>query len=151
MKKALPLIASAALALTLTACGGSDTTAADTTTSATAQATERADESAQSEQAQSAEYEAWLKDQFGVQSFSEVLIDDPSMWAGYINGVEAKRDRMHVRLQVDRSDPADKAMGERASTAIASLVRLSDDPRVDGVEWVVVDDGAGVVISQESV
>lgn len=160
MKQAFPLIAAAALALTLAACGESDTdtdTDTGTTTIATettAEATEtttEADEADQSEQAQAAEYEAWLKDQFGVQSFTQVLVDDPSSWAGYINGVEANRDRMHVRLQVDRDDPADNAMGERASTALASLVRLSDDPRVSGVKWVVVDDGSGVVISQESV
>ena len=97
------------------------------------------------------EYEAWLKEQFGVDSFTEVLMQDSTLWAGYINGIEADGDRMHVRLQVDRTTPDGQALGERAAKAIASLIRLGDDPRVNDVDWVVVEDGAGTYISQESV
>ena len=42
-------------------------------------------------------------------------------------------------------------VGERAAGAIANLVRMSDDPRVENVDWVVIDDGAGTYIAQESV
>lgn len=166
MKKALPLIAAVTLALTLTACDGGDTTTAkDDATNTTAvedtqaeqtEQTETETEGTQVEQAQDEDradgYESWLKEQFGVESFTEVLVSDPGSWAGYVNGFEANRDRMHVRLQVDRDSPKDKEMGERAATAIASLIRTgNEDPRVASVDWVVVDDGTGVVIAQESV
>ncbi|MBB1031271.1 hypothetical protein G6027_10300 [Dietzia sp. SLG310A2-38A2] len=164
MKKALSLIAAVTLALTMTACDGGDTTTVedDATMTTTVentqdenvQAADTEAEQAEAEQAEdrAAGYESWLKEQFGVESFTEVLMNDPSLWAGYINGFEANRDRMHVRLQVDRNDPADEALGEQAAAAIASLIRTGNpDPRVSGVDWVVVDDGAGVVIAQESV
>lgn len=167
MKKSLALIAAGALALTLTACGEGDTTAgeenaATTTATQDAQDTQAEEtvttavEDTQTDDAQTedraAGYESWLKEQFGVESFTEVLITDPSSWAGYVNGFDANRDRMHVRLQVDRDSAEGKEMGEQAAKAIASLIRSgNEDPRVEGVDWAVVDDGAGVVIAQESV
>lgn len=99
----------------------------------------------------SAEYEQWLKDQFGVDSFIEILIEDSTLWAGYVNGVEADGGLMHVRLQVDRSSEEGKDMGKRAAKAISSLIRTGNDPRVADVDWVVVEDGAGTYIAQESV
>lgn len=94
--------------------------------------------------------EEWLLEQMGAESWTDVLLSDPSLWGGYINGSEVSHGVWHVRLQVDREQ--DKELGERAAHAIANLVRFDhDDPRVKDIDWVVVEDGAGVVIAQESV
>ena len=135
------------------ACGGGDddtdpTPAADDTTPAAP----AAEEAGTSDEERAAGYESWLKEQMGVEeTFTEILMRDASLWGGYVNGFDANRDRMHVRLQIDRTDPDAKEMGERAAGAIANLVRMSDDPRVENVDWVVIDDGAGTYIAQESV
>ena len=76
-------------------------------------------------------------------------MQDSTLWAGYINGITANRNNMHVRLQVDRKDPEAKEMAKRASKAIASLAKTGGDPRVENVYWVIVEDGAGTVMSQE--
>ena len=100
--------------------------------------------------AASGDAEAWLKETFGVSSWSEVLAQDPTMWAGYINGSEVVGGMWHIRLQVDRN--ADTELAERAAKAIASLARAAkDDPRVSGIDWVIIEDGAGVFMAQESI
>lgn len=94
--------------------------------------------------------EEWLLEQMGSDSWTDILMSDPTLWGGYVNGSEVSHGVWHVRLQVDREQ--DKELGERAAHAIANLVRFDhDDPRVKDIDWVVVEDGAGVVIAQESV
>ena len=163
MKKyLLPILVSTSLIIT--AGGSSDDAPKDETTDVTAVAAaaeevsedEAEDEtieedSGRSDEEKAADYEAWLKGQLGVESFTQLLTSDPSLWGGWINGFDAQRDRMHVRLQIDRNDSDSKDFAKQAATAIASLVRASDDPRVENVDWVVVDDGAGVYIAQESI
>lgn len=110
---------------------------------------EETEEPERSDEEKAADYEAWLKSQFGVDSFTEVLMQDSTLWAGYVNGIVANNNNMHVRLQVDREDPEAKEMAKRASKAIASLAKASKDPRVENVNWVIVEDGAGVYLAQE--
>lgn len=155
MKKyLLPIVITTGLVLS--ACGGGsdsepvteetpmeETTVEDTPTEDSAP--ERSDEQ------KAADYEAWLKSQLGVQEFSELLASDPTLWGGWINGIVADRDRMHVRLQVDRNDADSKDFAKRAAKSISMLVKSSDDERVSNVDWVVVDDGAGNYLAQESV
>lgn len=142
--------------MTLAACGGSadtepvaeDTTMEETTVEETPTedtTPERSDEQ------KAADYEAWLKSQLGVKEFSELMASDPTLWGGWINGIHADRDRMHVRLQVDRNDADSKDFAKRAAKSISMLVKSSDDERVSNVDWVVVDDGAGNYLAQESV
>lgn len=90
----------------------------------------------------------WLTSQFGAAP-SEVLVQDPSIWYGYVTGAYVEHGNLHVQLQVDRK--ADKALGEQAAKALASFVTLSDDPVVDGVDWAIAEDGTGVIIKQEKV
>lgn len=90
----------------------------------------------------------WLTSQFGVAP-SEALVQDPSIWYGYVTGAYVEYGNLHVQLQVDRK--ADKALGEQAAKALASFVTLSDDPVVDGVDWAIAEDGTGVIIKQEKV
>lgn len=90
----------------------------------------------------------WLTSQFGVAP-SEVLVQDPSIWYGYVTGAYVEYGNLHVQLQVDRN--ADKALGEQAAKALSNFVMFSDDPVVDGVNWAIAEDGAGVIIKQEKV
>lgn len=131
-----------------------ETTVEETTTeeveeTTTEEETEEPETPERSDEEKAADYEAWLKSQYGVDSFTEVLMQDSTLWAGYINGITANSNNMHVRLQVDRKDPEAKEMAKRASKAIASLAKASKDPRVGNVYWVIVEDGAGTVMSQE--
>lgn len=93
--------------------------------------------------------EQWLLDQWGVDDFSEILAQDPSLWGGYVTGVEEKRGTLHVRLQIDRD--RDQEMADRAAKALGNFIRLGDDDRVKGVHFVVVEDGAGTSMASEMV
>lgn len=97
----------------------------------------------------SADAEQWLKSQLGVSEFSEILASDPTLWGGYINGIEVDGSMMHVRLQVDHD--ADQEMADRAAHAIANLARMTSDSTVDGLSWVIIEDGTGRNMAQESV
>ncbi|MFD5868324.1 hypothetical protein ACFWGD_06895 [Corynebacterium sp. NPDC060344] len=119
------------------------------TTSATAVPNSEEPSPTESDPASANPEEDWLREQFAVESFTEILMTDPSLWGGYVNGVERKGDRLHVRLQVNRE--ADQDLADRAAPAIANLVRFSDDERVKGIDWVVVEDGAGVHMAQEMI
>lgn len=153
MKKLTTVAVSGALAFTLVACGSSeDSTDTSSDVEVTTTVETVTEEAGPSDEERAAGYESWLKEQMGVEeTFTEILMRDASLWGGYVNGFDANRDRMHVRLQIDRTDPDAKEMGERAAGAIANLVRMSDDPRVENVDWVVIEDGAGTYIAQESV
>lgn len=97
----------------------------------------------------SADAEQWLKEMLGVDSFTEILLRDATLWTGYVNGVDLDGGDLHVRLQVNRDSDMDLA--EQAAPAIANLVRISKDPRVAGVDWVIVEDGAGTYMAQEQI
>lgn len=90
----------------------------------------------------------WLRSQFDAAPM-EVFLSDPSIWYGYVAGAYVEGSRLHVQLQVDRK--ADKALGEDAAKAIASLASFAKDPVLDGVDWVLVEDGTGTIIKQEQV
>lgn len=138
-----------------------ESAATDTSTSASASADPTTEEAPSEEQTETETEEAtaessdggaeeWLLEQMGSDSWTDILMSDPTLWGGYVNGSEVSHGVWHVRLQVDREQ--DKELGERAAHAIANLVRFDhDDPRVKDIDWVVVEDGAGVVIAQESV
>ena len=138
-----------------------ESAATDTSTSASASADPTTEEAPSEEQTETETEEAtaessdggaeeWLLEQMGSDSWTDILMSDPTLWGGYVNGSEVSHGVWHVRLQVDREQ--DKELGERAAHAIANLVRFDhDDPRVKDIDWVVVEDGAGVVIAQESI
>jgi hypothetical protein len=107
------------------------------------------DDSYSDDTVSSADAEQWLKGQLGVSEFSEILASDPTLWGGYINGIEVDGSMMHVRLQVDHD--ADQEMADRAAHAIANLARMTSDSTVDGLSWVIIEDGTGRNMAQESV
>lgn len=90
----------------------------------------------------------WLKGQFGL-SPSEALLQDATIWYGYVTGAYVERGNLHVQLQVDRKQ--DKAMGKQAAKALANFVMFSDDPLVSDVDFAIAEDGAGTFIDQEKV
>lgn len=94
----------------------------------------------------SAALEQAIKNAFGVESFTELYVEDPTMWGGYINGVRVESTRAHITLQVDRSSPDGRDMGERAAQALSTLLSKDD---VEGIDWIIVEDGAGTVIDQK--
>lgn len=138
MKKTLAASLIATVALTGAACSGSsETDNGDNATSTT-----------QEKEEERVDAMPWLHDQFGAEP-SEVLAQDPAMWYGYVSDAYIDHGNLHVLLQVDRK--ADKALAERAQDALVNFVKIGSDPRVDGVSYVVVEDGAGVVITQKMV
>lgn len=86
--------------------------------------------------------EQQLRDTFGVtESFTELLQLDATMWAGYIADVRVERSNVVVALQVTDDD-----MFERAASALSTLISAELG---DGLSWVIVENGAGVVQAQE--
>lgn len=136
MKKTLAASLTLAVALTGAACTSTDTADDNSATTATQGKEERVDAM------------PWLREQFGADP-SEVLMQDPSTWYGYVNGAYVDHGNLHVQLQVDRK--ADKDLGERAAKALANFVSFSDDPVVSDVSWAIAEDGAGTIIKQEKV
>lgn len=134
MKKVTATLGAIALAATMSACGTPDTPSNSQPTSEAVE--ERSDAM------------PWLFDQFGAEP-QEILRQDPNMWYGYVTDAYVDRGNLHVLLQVDRK--ADKALAERAQDALVNFIQLGDDPRVSDVSYVVVEDGAGVVITQKMV
>ena len=94
----------------------------------------------------SARFEQALKDALGVQSFSELLVVDASMWGGYINGVRVEDGLAHITLQIADDDPGRDELGSRAASAISTLLPAT---AVEGITWIIVEDALGVVIAQE--
>lgn len=95
----------------------------------------------------SAVLEQRLKDIFGVDSMQELLVDMPDEWAGHVVGVRVEGDLAYFTLQVDRNTPDGKRLGEDAARALSTLLGEAD---VEGISWLIVEDGTGVVIDQKT-
>ena len=82
----------------------------------------------------------------GVSSMSELLIEMPSDWPGYVVGVRVEGDLAYFTLQVDRNTADGKRLGQDAARALSTLLGKDD---VKGLSWIIVEDGTGVVIDQK--
>lgn len=102
------------------------------------------------EEARAADLESQLKVMFGVGdgSFTDLLAQDPSLWAGYIASVRTEGSRAFITLQVAPDDPSRDVIGERAATALKTLLPAETVDTL-GISWVIVEDAGGVVIAQE--
>lgn len=149
------------LAITLTACSSSAPTsepaplvteAAPEPVDARAEPTEEPveEEPEVDEVARAADLESQLKVMFGVGdgSFTDLLAQDPSLWAGYIASVRTEGSRAFITLQVAPDDPSRDVIGERAATALKTLLPAETVDAL-GISWVIVEDAGGVVIAQE--
>lgn len=99
-----------------------------------------------SDDERAAAFEQAIKDAFGGEEFSALFAADPTMWAGWINGVRIDGANAYVTLQVEPGDPEGKALGERAASALSTLLPAD---AVEGVSWIIVEDASGVVIDQK--
>lgn len=87
-----------------------------------------------------------LSDSFGGQTASEIIASDPTLWAGYVNGIRVERDNAYFTLQVAPSDPARNDLGKSAAQALSTLLPAE---AVRGIGWIIVEDAGGAVISQK--
>jgi len=94
----------------------------------------------------SARLEQDIKDALGVQSFSEILVQDASLWGGYINGVRVQNGLAYITLQVASDDPGSHELVSRAASALSTLLPAS---AVEGITWIIVQDASGTVIAQK--
>lgn len=138
--KKIALVAVAALTLTLSACGNSDTESADSTTAAQKTA-------AQEGSPTDAEAEAWVREQYGLSA------DESWMNAGgnasYITGVRMDGKNLYVTMQIDRATEEDKA--ESVTKLLTNSASMHPNDFTEQMSWVIVEDGAGTVVKQESV
>ena len=95
----------------------------------------------------SAILEARLREIFGgVDSMTELLGPLPGEWPGYVQGVRVEGDLANFTLQVDRSTAGGHQLGVDATQALSTLFGEAD---LKGISWIIVEDGAGVVIDQK--
>jgi len=127
------LLAAGCSASTEPAKGTTTKTSAAATTSATADTS-----------AQAAAIRQELLTDFGVTEFSQILAQDPQKWAGYISDITVDHGKVNVALQVDQKQG--KGMAKDAAKALSTLLSRQN---TEGLSWVVVTDGAGVVMAQE--
>lgn len=92
------------------------------------------------------EFDQSLRENLGVTEYSELLAADPSLWGGYVADIRVDGANAYVTLQVGASDTTRDDLGERAARAISTLLPAS---AVEGIDWIIVEDATGVVISQE--
>ena len=77
---------------------------------------------------------------------SELLSALPGEWPGYVQGVRVEGDLAYFTLQVDRSTAGGHQLGVDATQALSTLFGEAD---LKGISWIIVEDGAGVVIDQK--
>lgn len=93
----------------------------------------------------SAELEQAIKNAFGGAEFTELLIEDPTMWAGWISQVRVEGSDAYIRLQLHEEGKEDD-IGKRAAQALSTLLTKDD---VKGLSWIIVEDASGTVIGQK--
>lgn len=142
MRKIIPVVLT--VALTLTACGGSDDQddAADTSV---VEETTVEETTAEVEEPTDAEAEEWVRSQYGLAP------EDPWINAGgnasSITGVRMDGSNLYVTMQIDRS--AEKNKAESVAKLLKNAADLSPNEFTEKVSWVIVEDGTGTVVKQE--
>jgi hypothetical protein len=97
--------------------------------------------------ADGAQLEQAIKDAFGVKDFTEIHVQDPSVWAGYIAAVrDDGLGNAFITLQVASDDPNRGALGQKAAQALSTLL---PGAAVKGIRWLIVEDASHVVIAQK--
>lgn len=92
-------------------------------------------------------FEAALRESFGGQEYSEVLISDPSLWYGWISGVRVEGSYAYVTLQIGEPRDAEwEYFGESAASALSTLLPAE---AFEGIDWIIVEDATGYIIDQQ--
>lgn len=145
MKKTITVLATT-LALALTACGGANETDMAVEETTTAETT-TAETTTEVDAPTDAEAEAWVRSQYGLSP------DDPWVNAGgnasSITGVRMDGSNMYITMQIDRSTEKDKA--ESVVKMLSNSIEMSPPEFADSLSWIIVEDGTGTVVKQESV
>lgn len=84
-------------------------------------------------------------------TFSQAMKDnyDGTRWWPVVTGTRIDGSNAYVTAQLDRQNQADKAVAELIARSAKNLVSTTDS--LSDVKWVIVEDGAGVVITQTQV
>ncbi|WP_129587562.1 hypothetical protein [Actinomyces minihominis] len=82
----------------------------------------------------------------GVSSMTELIGALPGEWPGYVQGVRVEGDLAYFTLQVDRNTASGQQLGVDAAQALSTLFGQED---LEGINWIIVEDGTGVVIDQK--
>lgn len=97
------------------------------------------------DESRAASLEQAIKNAFGGAEFSTLLLEDPTMWVGWISQVRVEGSNAYIRLQLVEEGPDDN-IGERAAQALSTLLAQDD---VQGIDWIIVEDATGTVIGQK--
>ncbi|MGC4153576.1 MAG: PASTA domain-containing protein [Propionicimonas sp.] len=76
----------------------------------------------------------------------EILASDPTLWAGYIVDIRVEGDLAYFTLQIGANDTDRDEFGGQAAKALSTLLPAEV---VEGIDWLIVEDGTGAVIAQE--
>ncbi|OBB79270.1 hypothetical protein [Mycolicibacterium peregrinum] len=69
-------------------------------------------------------------------------------WGMAVTGFSFKDGNLHVSAQIDASD---KATAEKIQRGVVNLIRTGGPYAVGPINWVIVEDGTGVVVTQQKV
>ena len=153
-----------AVPLLITGCGEDSTASAPTTTTAAKTTTTTAmpkstttapiptttSAATPSSQPTADELDTFIRTNFGLevgQPYSDLIGKPGGTWVGHITSISVDGKTAHVRLD----SQSDNALGQTASKAIASLLRLSGTPLSRKLSMIVVEDEAGAILGQTAV
>ncbi|MCV7104225.1 hypothetical protein [Mycolicibacterium chitae] len=86
---------------------------------------------------------------YAERCLADATLDPARCWQPYVNNFDFSNGILRVTLQVDRSDPFDKQLGENAATHIARFIGSAREVWAEEINWVEIMDGTGVHIAQQ--
>ena len=150
MKKIAAITALTAFALT----GCAEDAGQDGEQTTAAHSEEKASQKAQAEQeAKQAKKDtvAWVKDVFSIRGDWGDTADAAPRFADYVTGARLESGKIYVTMQVNRESDDDVAMAEDANRLLKNSAKINFPENLSHVDWIIVEDGTGTVVSQESI
>lgn len=150
MKKIAAITALTAFALT----GCAEDAGQDGEQTTAAHSEEKASQKAQAEQeAKQAKKDtvAWVKDVFSIRGDWGDTAEAAPRFADYVTGARLESGKIYVTMQVNRESDDDVAMAEDANRLLKNSAKINFPENLSHVDWIIVEDGTGTVVSQESI
>lgn len=150
MKKIAAITALTAFALT----GCAEDAGQDGEQTTAAHSEEKTSQKAQAEQeAKQAKKDtvAWVKDVFSIRGDWGDTADAAPRFADYVTGARLESGKIYVTMQVNRESDDDVAMAEDANRLLKNSAKINFPESLSHVDWIIVEDGTGTVVSQESI
>lgn len=150
MKKIISILTAGTLVLTLAACGSNDAAGhSETTTTETLAGESIAAPTGPTQEA----LDGWAKNVVGLnsdQEFIEAATDEiaPS-WAATINSVRLDGSNLYINSQINRQ--LDQETAETIERMYYNALTLTPPEWADRVDWIIVEDGTGVVVTQKMI